>query len=88
MSRSSSHVVMLSAEEQAVLEMAGRRYTSPYCDVIRARIVLMAAAGLENAAIARRLDTPVQVVAKWRKRFCEEGVTGLKDRPRVARDQW
>ena len=36
--------------------------------------------------IAARLDTAPEVVAKWRRRFCEEGVERLKDRrARVAR---
>jgi transposase len=41
-------------------------------EVVRARIVLMAADGLRNDEIAARLDTPRQVVSKWRKRFYEQ----------------
>jgi transcriptional regulator len=39
-------------------------YTSPYAEVIRAKIVLLAAHGLRNDEIAARLDTPRQVVSK------------------------
>ena len=53
--------------------------------MVRAKIVLMAADGLENTVIADRLDVPVQLVSQWRKRFCEEGLDGLKDRPRTGR---
>ena len=35
-----------------------RKYTSPYCDVIRAKIVLLADEGLSHDVIAARLDTP------------------------------
>jgi transposase len=64
--------------------MAGR-YTSPYRDVVRAKVVLFAAQGLANKEIARRLDLPRQVVSKWRKRFCQERLAGLEDRPRRGR---
>ena len=61
------------------------RYTSPYSDVVRARIVLYAAEGLGNDEIAARLDTPRQVVSKWRKRFYDERLAGLTDLPRGGR---
>jgi transposase len=47
--------------------------------------VLLAADGEENTEIARRLDLPVQVVSKWRKRFFEERVAGLAERSRTGR---
>src|SRR4029077_2815037 len=50
-------------------ESMARRYTSPYCDVIRAKIILLADEGLSNDVIAAQLDTPRQIVSKWRKRF-------------------
>jgi transposase len=62
-----------------------RSYTSPYWQVVRAKLVLLAASGLENKEIAARLDLPRQVVSKWRKRFFEEGLAGLEDRPRRGR---
>ncbi|MGH8896497.1 MAG: hypothetical protein ACRDZ4_05595, partial [Egibacteraceae bacterium] len=58
--RASPYVIVLTAEERASLEAAARRYTSPYRDVLRARIVLYAAAGLRNDEIAARLDTPAR----------------------------
>jgi transposase len=66
-------------------EARARRYTSPYVEVVRARIVLYAAEGLDNDEIAARLDTPRQVVSKWRKRFFEQRLTGLTDLPRGGR---
>jgi hypothetical protein len=53
--------VQLSPGERAQLEACARRYTSPYRDVIRAKIVLYAAAGLDNDDFAARLDTPRQI---------------------------
>ena len=52
---------------------------------MRARIVLLAADGTENTEIARRLDTPVQIVSKWRKRFFDERLAGLAERSRTGR---
>jgi hypothetical protein len=54
--------VELSPAERTELEAASRRYSAPYRDVIRARIVLLAAEGQENIEIAHQLDTPVQIV--------------------------
>ena len=85
MPRSSPFLVELSPAERTDLESTSRRYSAPYRDVIRARIVLLAADGMENTEIARRLDTPVQIVSKWRKRFFEEGVVGLAERSRTGR---
>ena len=82
MPRSSPFVVVLSPEERRTLEALARKYTAPYRDVIRARVILFAAAGWRNDHIAARLDMPTQHVSKWRKRFCEERLAGLIDRPR------
>jgi transposase len=75
----------LSDAERARLEATARKYTSPYRDVIRAKIVLYAAEGLENDEIAARLDTPRQIVSKWRKRFFRERLRGLEERSRIGR---
>ena len=85
MPRKSPYRIRLDAHERAQLESLGRKYTSPYRDVIRARIVLYAAASLTNDQIAARLDTPRQIVSKWRKRFFEERFAGLEERPRRGR---
>jgi transposase len=85
MPRKSPYVVVLSAGERQRLEAIARRYTSPYRDVIRAKIALYSAQGLDNDQIAARLDTPRQIVSKWRKRFFEEGLPGLDERPRRGR---
>ena len=85
MPRKSPYTVTLSAEQRTELEARARRYTLPYRDVVRAKIVLMAAAGLDNDEIAARLDTRREIVSKWRKRFFEHGLPGLEERPRGGR---
>ena len=77
--------MFLYDEERQQLESLARQYTSPYCDVIRAKIVLLAAEGLSNDVIASRLDTPRQIVSKWRRRFCLARLPGLEDEPRGGR---
>jgi transposase len=81
----SPYVVDLTETEHEALSTRARRYTSPYRDVIRAKIVLLAAQGLANDVIAARLDTPRQIVSKWRKRFCTERLPGLDEQPRGGR---
>jgi transposase len=85
MPRKSPFIIELSEREREVLEAQARCYTLPYRDVIRAKIVLMAAAGLNNDEIAARLDTRREVVSKWRKRFYQQRLAGLEERPRVGR---
>jgi transposase len=85
MPRTSPYRVALSVAERRLLEARARKYTSPYRDVIRAKIVLLAAAGVANDAIAARLDTPRQIVSKWRKRFCLWRLPGLAEQPRGGR---
>jgi transposase len=76
---------VLTSIEQEKLQTRARKYTSPYRDVIRAKIVLLAAQGLANDVIARRLDTPRQIVSKWRKRFALARLPGLDEQPRGGR---
>lgn len=85
MPRTSPYVVELTAEERRILEARARKYTLPYRDVVRAQIVLMAAEGIGNDEIAVRLNTRREVVWQWRKRFCEERLAGLEERPRRGR---
>jgi transposase len=54
--------------------------------VLRARIVLAAAQGLNNQAIAEELQTNRLLVGKWRTRFAGQGIAGIeKDAPRGGR---
>ena len=81
----SPYRIDLAKDQRAVLDERARAHTAPYWEVVRARIVLLAAEGTSNKEIARRLDSTPQTVCKWRKRFYEEGLGGLEDRPRSGR---
>ena len=81
MSRTSPFVIALSYTEEQILVERSRQYTASYCNVVRAKIILLAASGMENEHIAQRLDVPRRIVIKWRKRFYCEGMDGLDDKP-------
>ena len=81
----SPYVIQLTKGEQAELLARSREYTSAYRDVVRAKIVLLASQGLGNASIAEHLDTPRQIVSKWRRRFHDERLAGLDELPRSGR---
>jgi hypothetical protein len=83
--RKSPYVISLSSHEKGVLQKTARKYTLPYFKVIRAKAILLAADGLENKQIGEKLDLPREIVSKWRKRFFEERLNGLQDRPRRGR---
>jgi len=85
MPRQSPYPIALSNSEKTVLEDMARKYTSPYFQVVRAKVILMAAEGLRNDQIAARVSLPRQIVSKWRKRFFEERFEGLENLPRSGR---
>ena len=85
MPRHSPFRIHLTREERRELEARAQKYTSPYRDVIRAKLVLLAAEGLSNDVIAVRLDTPRQIISKWRHRFFDQRLAGLDEEPRGGR---
>ena len=85
MPRSSPFVIRLSVEEAHELKRRAAKYTLPYFEVQRARMILMASQGMSNYEIAARLDTRREVVSLWRKRFFKERLAGLEERARPGR---
>jgi uncharacterized membrane protein len=85
MPRRSPFTITLSAEERRRLTECARKYTLPYFNVVRAKMILLAAEGLGNDEIAARLDVGRDVVSQWRKRFVEHRVPGLDERLRSGR---
>jgi transposase len=77
--------VRLTPEERAVLEARCRALTTAQCDVKRARIILLAAAGRSTRAIAREVGVRPRIVSTWRHRFADHGLEGLKGRPRPGK---
>jgi hypothetical protein len=85
MPRSSPFAITLSFAEQAELRRRAAKYTLPYFQVQRARMILYAAEGMANDEIAQRLDTRREVVSLWRKRFFAERLAGLEEQVRPGR---
>jgi hypothetical protein len=85
MPRVSPFRIELSPEEAAELNRRAVRYTLPYFEVIRAKMILMAAQGIGNDEIAARLDTRREIVSQWRKRFFKDRLAGLEERARPGR---
>jgi hypothetical protein len=85
MPRKSPFKIELSRDERATLEARARKYTLPYFEVLRARMVLLAAAGHSNDEIAASLSVGRDVVSQWRKRFFYERIAGLEERARPGR---
>lgn len=85
MPRQSPYLIILSGVEKRALESMARKYTSPYFQVVRAKVVLLAAQGLDNDQIGSQVSLPRQIVSKWRKRFFEERLAGLENLPRSGR---
>jgi putative transposase len=73
--------IELSAEEKQLLERVTRSPSAEQREVIRARIVLLAAEGKRNEEIQRMLGVSKPVVVKWRGRFAVRRLDGLVDEP-------
>ena len=85
MPRHSPYTITLSSTEKSALESLARKYTSPYCQVVRAKVILLVAQGLDNDQIGSQVSLPRQIVSKWRKRFFVERLAGLESLPRSGR---
>src|SRR3981081_2078555 len=78
-------LIELSEKERGELEGVSRRRRTAQGLAQRAQIVLLAADGLENKAIAERAGAVENTVGKWRRRFAEKRLDGLLDEPRPGR---
>ena len=85
MPRTSPYAIRLSSVELAQLEKRAGKYTLPYFQVQRAKMILYAAEGMPNDEIAACLDTRREVVSLWRKRFFADRLPGLEEHARPGR---
>jgi transposase len=77
--------IELSVEERMQLEAWSRRRSSAQALAQRARVVLLAAEGLNNTEIGQRLAIKRSTAATWRARFADHRLDGLLDEPRPGR---
>ena len=81
MGRAAVAIGLSEAERRELVSLA-RAHRTGQAMARRARIVLAAAAGLENKAICADVDAGANTVSKWRRRFAEHRLDGLLDEPR------
>ena len=70
--------VMVMDDDRKTLEQWARGRSTPVRLMQRAKIVLLAADGLENTDIAVAVGVTRQLVGRWRNRFVTHGLAGIK----------
>ena len=81
MGRTAVAIELSESERRELESLASRRKTAQGL-AQRARIVLLAAERLENKDISLRVEAAPNTVGKWRRRFAELRMDGLRDEPR------
>ncbi|MGA2011715.1 MAG: helix-turn-helix domain-containing protein [Solirubrobacteraceae bacterium] len=81
----SAQEIVLQESERKELEHRAACYSRPHREVLRAKLVLLAADGHANAEIAQRLGMNTRVVSQWRRRFAADRLAGLADQARSGR---
>jgi transposase len=76
------YLVDLTADERATLQALVRRGKTATRKLTRARILLHAARGATDAEIVAALGVGQATVERTRRRFVEEGLGALDERPR------
>src|SRR5215212_1118664 len=84
--------IEVPAADRDRLENLVRNRNTPQKVVWRARIVLLAGEGLRATEVAARVGTSTLTVRRWRRRYAQDGVEGLRDyrefRVWVGHDGW
>jgi transposase len=75
----------LTTEERQNLTAWSRSGRGEHRKVERARVILLASEGLSAREIARRLKMRLAGVSKWRQRFAQRRLDGLRDAPRPGK---
>ena len=71
--------VPLNDDQRTALTTWARSRALPQRQVLRARIILLAAEGVSHAAIAAQLGCSEPTVRLWRQRFSDAGIAGLEE---------
>ncbi len=74
-------LVLSDTERSELVSLAARRSTAQAL-ALRARIVLGCAEGKQNKEVAAGLRVDEATVGKWRRRFVDRRLDGLRDEPR------
>ena len=71
----------MTSEERKKLEVITSIPNTPARVAKRAYIILLAAEGMTNKAIAQKLGVSRATVVMWRKRYAQSRLEGLQDIP-------
>jgi transposase len=82
MARGRLAALVLTKTEQSELRSLAARRSTAQALALRARIVLECAEGKQNKQVAGHLRVDEGTVGKWRRRFVERRLEGLRDEPR------
>jgi transposase len=74
--------LVVTQGERETLQNWSRRPKSAQALALRARMILLCAAGRSNTEVAAELRITKQTVGKWRQRFLDKRLDGLLDEPR------
>lgn len=86
MPRPPAKALSITGPERNKLVAISRHRATPQSVVLRLKIVLGAAEGMPNKALARQLSTTLPTVLLWRRRYKEAGLSGiLQDQLRSGR---
>ena len=77
--------IQCSQEVRNELIVLSQSRTAEVRRVERARIVLACLEGKQNQEVARAVGTSIPTVSKWRRRFAQRGLDGLRDSPRSGK---
>lgn len=86
MARPHAPQIVLEDEAQQVLESLVRAHSTPQALVVRCQLILRVAEDQPtNETVASEWQCSRDTVAKWRRRYQEQGISGLMDAPRSGR---
>lgn len=75
----------LSEDDQKTLVATSRAHSADHRAVMRSKILLMLNEGHSYDSIKAELKVGREAIAKWKKRYLESGLDGLKDAPRPGK---
>ena len=78
-------IITLTSEEAKTLKTTANSRAAEFRQVERAKIILACATGKQNKQVAEELGITIPTVGKWRKRFAEQRLPGLRDTERTGK---
>ncbi len=77
--------IVITEEQKEELTKVANSQTAQSRDALRAKVILLSAENKTYKQIQEKTDFTDRTISKWRKRFIEHGIDGLKDIQRPGR---